>query len=176
MPVRPQPFNVRGKRLVLSFVIIEQPYLGPDELNYPDRRRVADANIPICLFRHERIVGDLPNPAFLASLRQSAGIISAFDNSDKITFPDVSVLLWPAVKVVGSLLLEDGREPRIVCVINLYDLAPMRRVLAEPLVRGTVLSLRFHVTQISESSSRIVGVIFCQAVSDTGSASSTQIR
>jgi hypothetical protein len=32
----------------------------------------------------------------------------------------------------------------------------------------------FHVTQISEPVSRTVGIVFCQAISDTCSASSTQ--
>ena len=45
-----------------------------------------------------------------------------------------------------------------------------RLCVAERFVSG------FHVTQISESSSRTVGISFCHALSDTPSASSTHAR
>ncbi len=116
---------MRVNRLPLLLVMIDPSYFRADVLRCPENKIVgprpgaADVRVKphdqVWLFSHKTYT------PLVARRLQVPGEISAFDNRDIITIPDVIILLGLHSDTVLSLLLQLGRKPGVVFPPSIDD-------------------------------------------------------
>src|SRR6516225_10718441 len=131
------------KRLSDAFDVIQQPDLTAHELGNPNRHRIRAvsraANIEECLHRQYGINRNTTNPAFLPRLLQMASKVSALESLRVLALPDMRVALWIKLEIEPTLLLQNGRKPRIVAPVRFHNHCIVWLLLPQKLIDGVLL-------------------------------------
>src|SRR5262249_26690974 len=98
---------MRGKRLALGFVVVENPNFAADELSNPDRAGVclcaSPADVPKRPYGHQRIARKKAYATVLLRFGERSRVVGAGNHCHEVTFPNVLILTGTLLFVLETL-------------------------------------------------------------------------